>query len=368
MEESPYASPAGPAQVAGPGPLPAAPGAVPAGGRKARTGRRRLVIILAVLGALGFIGIVGFLLLVIAAMAAVSMGAGAVSEALLVRELEPGDSTRPVVAVEVHGFISGGVHAGGNADAIIKQLRKIRREGKASAILLDVNSGGGGVTASDAIHREVQRCREAGLPVVAFFRNLAASGGYYVSAGADRIVIMPTGITGSIGVRAMSISAKKLLEEKIGLTNEEVTSAPMKDAGPPWRPLTPAARERLHQIVDEMHERFVGVIADGRKGLTREAAAALATGEVYSAKQAEANGLVDEIGYWSDAVAAARGLGGVPGAAVVRYVRRPTGLRALLGVDSASPAVRVELAPRLPEVPSLRLEYIWAPEFPAPAH
>jgi protease-4 len=147
--------------------------------------------------------------------------------------------------------------------------------------------------------------------------DVAASGAYYATAGSDWIVAHPTTITGSIGVVMMNFDATVLLQ-KIGVQDNPIKSGPYKDMGSWTRPMTPEERQLLQDLIDEMLGRFVKVVADGRK-LSPEKVKALADGRIFSATQAKAAGLVDQIGYHQDALQKVKELAKLKQAKVVRY-------------------------------------------------
>jgi protease IV len=193
--------------------------------------------------------------------------------------------------------------------------------------VLRINSPGGTVSASDLIHHEIAAFKkEHHLPVVACFMGLAASGGYYVAQAADAIVAHPTGITGSIGVVAMKLNVKGLME-KVGLDSDVVMRGEWKDFWSPFRPATPEEKRMMQEIIDDFYERFLTVVAQGR-GLPHAEVKRLADGRIYTARQAKDLGLVDRVGYLDDALDLAKAKAGIDEARVVLYHRpgsyRPT--------------------------------------------
>ena len=208
---------------------------------------------------------------------------------------------------------------------VIADLHKAEADPSVAAILLYVNSPGGSVVASDEIYRAVKGCKK---PVVAYFAEVAASGGYYISCGAKRIVAHPDTMTGSIGVISEIVMAKGLLD-KLGVTVETVKSGPAKDMGSPARPLTPEEREILQGLIDEAYQNFVDVVAAGRN-LPREQVLRLADGRVYSGRQALELGLVDQLGSMDDAVMAAGGLAGLKGVPQTKEMRSQASLMEVL--------------------------------------
>lgn len=230
------------------------------------------------------------------------------------------------------------------------------------AVVLRMNSPGGTVTASDIIYDRLMRFKEErDVILVVQMMDVATSGGYYASLAADTIVASPTSVTGSIGVLFTSVSLSGLLE-KIGVRNQTVTSGSMKDIGSPLRTMTPAERQVLQSLIGDMQQRFVGLVRERRPNLTEEMKAEMVDGRVFSAQQALAGGLVDNIGYLDETIDRARQQAGVTDATVIRY-KRPNesaeGLyaRSPLGAPQVN-LVNVNLE-SLPRTPSFL--YLWAP-------
>lgn len=218
---------------------------------------------------------------------------------------------------------------GENPVALFKEkLDKARRDGRVKAVVLRINSPGGGVTASDLMYEEVRRFKQLSRkPVVACMLDVATSGGYYLACAAERIIAHPTTVTGSIGVLMMTPDLSGTLL-KLGAKMNVMKSGPLKDAGSPFRAMSDSDRATFQAIIDAMYERFVDVVARSRTSLDRERVQALADGRVYLAGEALASGLIDEIGGMREALAAARTAAGLDGkpALVVQYAR-PLGHR-----------------------------------------
>ena len=206
---------------------------------------------------------------------------------------------RYVAVVQVHGTIGlsarGPTSARGGAglEPVIASLRYAAHDPHAVGILLEVDSPGGSALVSDLIHREVERAAEE-KPLVAYFSNVAASGGYYVSAPAKRIVAQALSITGSIGVISGRVVAKELFE-KIGIHTEIIRTAPHADMFSPAREMNDRERELLDREMSGFYSTFVGIVAKGRNR-DPEVIEKLARGRVWTGKDAVDNGLVDEIG------------------------------------------------------------------------
>jgi protease-4 len=203
-----------------------------------------------------------------------------------------------------------------------EQLDKASRDARVKGILLMINSPGGTVTASDIIYNEIRRFKaEKQVKVAALLNGTATSGAYYVAQGADLIIAHPTAVTGSIGVILMNLNLNGLME-KIGVSNETVKSGMYKDLGSPFRKPEEGEAEILQGVVDELHGRFVRVVEDNRRNLKFADRPELVDGRIFTARQALSEGLIDRIGYVSDAVDWVRDAAAVPDARVVRYKRR----------------------------------------------
>ena len=207
-----------------------------------------------------------------------------------------------------------------------EELKKAEEDKQVRALIVRVNSPGGTVTASDIMYREILSFKErTRRPVVAVMMDVAASGGYYVALAADTIVAHPTTVTGSIGTIMLTVNAEGLMQ-KIGVAAITIKSAEHKDMGSPFRTLTPEERAVFQSVIDELQRQFLAKVIAHRK-LSPETARKLADGRVYTAGQALAHGLVDKIGYMSDAVATAKQAAGLDEARVIVY-HRPRQYRA----------------------------------------
>ncbi len=250
-----------------------------------------------------------------------------------------------VGVVEVCGVIA-------NSRKINEQLIEFREDPSIKAIVLRVDSPGGGVGPSQEIHREVVRT-VAVKPVVVSMGSVAASGGYYIAAPANRIVANAGTITGSIGV-IMEFTNLQGLLEKIGLSSQVVKSGEYKDIGSAVRPMTDADRSVLQGLIDDVHQQFVAAVAEGR-GVEMEKAKTLADGRVYTGSQAMALGLVDQLGNLQDAIALAGELAGTTAPPKVVYPpKERTGLIDYLLQETVS-----RLHRGLEERAAPGLEFIW---------
>jgi len=198
-----------------------------------------------------------------------------------------------IAVVTVKGAISESGAPMGRRGSIVAALRQAREDRRALGVLLWVDSPGGSAEASDLIHREVVRVREK-KPVVAYFGEVAASGGYYVAAHANAIVAQPLGLTGSIGVVSARLLASQLLD-RVGIRTEVLRTGPHADIYSPHRPLTEDERGLMNRELDAFYESFVALVADGR-GRTVDEIEPLARGRVWLAADAHRHGLVDRLG------------------------------------------------------------------------
>ena len=217
-------------------------------------------------------------------------------------------------------------------------------EPRVKAVILEVDSAGGAVTASDTLYREVVKFKKdnPGIPVVVHMKDLAASGGYYISAPADWIVASPTTLTGSIGVILLHKNLNGLTEGKLGIKIRAYTSAAQKDILSPFRDMTEAEQRHLQSIVDELYDQFVGIVVKCRKDKISEDKVRALEGTILTGKQALARGLVDQLGTLDDVVAKAVDLAKVKSLRVVRYNRAPSVLEQIL---SARIDARVQVGP-----------------------
>jgi protease-4 len=206
------------------------------------------------------------------------------------------------------------------AKNVNRHLKQYGDDSRVKAILLRVDSPGGGVSASQEIYREVKRVKdEKKKKVVVSMASVAASGGYYIACPADTIFANPGTVTGSIGVIAEWLNYKELAEWA-KLKPVVFKSGEFKDTGSPTRDLTESDKKYFQAMIDELYSQFVGAVSEGRQGkgdtggeLTRERVISLADGRVYTGEAAKKNGLVDEIGNYEDALKATAKLVNIKG-------------------------------------------------------
>ena len=231
------------------------------------------------------------------------------------------------------------------------------------AVVLRVNSPGGTVTTSDAMYEIVRRFRaKTHKPVVASCQEVAASGAYYVSLAADRIVAQPTSVIGSIGVIFNTFNFEGTMN-KIGARSEAIKSGPLKDMGSPFKALTSEERQVMQGMVDEYYARFVELLTERRKITDPDTLKITTDGRVFSGARARQLGLIDDLGLLEDALDTARKMADVPKATVVMY-KRPHGYRGSIYADTDLPqpqthVTKLEL-PGGPWLPS-GFYYLWNP-------
>ena len=270
-----------------------------------------------------------------------------------------GSGRNKVAIVSISGILidDGNPFGAGGFSFMVKQLEQAQNDPSVRAVVLEVDSPGGGVTASDDLAHQVEALGMTKTVVVSM-GSIAASGGYYVSAPADRIYARPTSITGSIGVIYTSLNMKELMD-KIGIRPNVVKSGHLKGFGSMFRDMTPQEREMIEGIINDAFERFKGVVRKGR-GMTEEEVDAIATGGVFTARQALDLELIDEIGYLDDAIEEAMSLAELRSAKVIRY-KESLSLMRLLMARSGNGTGKVELELKAPGTgwPRAGLYYIW---------
>ncbi len=225
-----------------------------------------------------------------------------------------------VITSEDAGSVLGGRKEPGMLALVREQLDRARLDKKVKALVIRINSPGGGVTASDTLYHEIKKFKDkTGTKVVAHIVDMGTSGAYYAALAADRITAQPTSITGSIGVIMLRIDATGLMQ-KIGVQALQISSGAEKGMGSPFRPVSDEERKIFQGMIDSMYGRFVGVVAEGRK-MDPERVRQLADGRIYTSREAKDAGLIDQIGYLEDAFTDARTLANLERATIVTYVR-----------------------------------------------
>jgi protease-4 len=244
-------------------------------------------------------------------------------------------SNATVAVLHVSGLIDDS-----NASYAEQAIDNILKDKNIRAVVLRVDSPGGGVTASDEIWHNIQRLKEAKLPLIASYGSVAASGGYYISCNADYILAQETTITGSIGVIASIMTFQNLLE-KIGVKPVTLIAknSPEKSvANDVYRNWTVKDKQKVTGILNAMYAVFYNRVAEGRSTAIpdEKKLKAVANGSAYTAQQSLNNGLIDGIGYLNDAIDLAQQRAGLTkaDATIVHYSRATPSFGGLLGVQS----------------------------------
>jgi protease-4 len=246
---------------------------------------------------------------------------------------------------------------------IRSELERAEHDDRVKAVVLRIDSPGGGVTASDEVYQALLRFKQKrGLPIIASLGDVAASGGYYVACAADRIVAHPTTMTGSIGVIMMNFNLEGLLG-KIGVRNETFKAGEHKDLLSPFRGATPEERRIVQSILDALHARFVTIVRESRTHIDPSRLGELTDGRVFHASQALQAGLVDQIGDLDAAIEVAKAAAKVEKARVVAYQRGDEMRENIYSAARGTP-VQVNLLPL--DLGTLvgsgaRFMYLWAP-------
>jgi protease-4 len=239
-----------------------------------------------------------------------------------------GEGRDKILLLDLAGFISsqdrdpslGGRKQPGLLARVREELDRARADSSVKAVVLRINSPGGGVTASDVLYHELKQFkRDTGVKILAHIMDIGTSGAYYAALAADRITAQPTSVTGSIGVIMFRLDATGLMQ-KVGVQSIEISSGDRKGMGSPFRALAPEERAIFQNIIDSLDDRFVGIVAEARK-IPVDAVKKLADGRIYTSREARDAGLIDGIGYLDDALAEARKLANLERASVVTYFR-----------------------------------------------
>lgn len=247
-------------------------------------------------------------------------------------------------------------------EKIRELLMKSEKDTNIKALILEIDSPGGGVTASDIIHRTIKeyKAKFPNRPIVALMKDTAASGGYYIAMTADYLIAHPTSITGSIGVISMFVTVQDLLG-KIGVEAVVIKSGQAKDIGSPLRKMTPQEKEFMQNIIDQMYNRFLDIVYENRKSaLSREELVKVADGRIVTGEEALKYKLVDATGYIADAFAKSKALAGLTDAKVIRYQKKKGILETAFRIESPATELSM-LADLILRDGSSRFMYLWMP-------
>jgi len=236
-----------------------------------------------------------------------------------------------IAIVEIKGVIS-------QSSWIIEELRQYLEDDGVKAIILRIDSPGGGVGPAQEIYREVMKIKLK-KKVVTSMGSVAASGGYYVACASDLIVANPGTITGSIGV-IMQFSNFEELLKKIGIKGMVLKSGEHKDIGSPFREMTPEEKAIMQEVLNNVHQQFIQAVADGRK-LDRSKVVQVADGRILTGEQAKNLGLVDQMGNLQDTIDITAKMAGIVGKPTVLFPKKRISIWELLMRDMASAIVDV---------------------------
>jgi protease-4 len=212
--------------------------------------------------------------------------------------------SKGIALIEVEGIIT-------DSRPVVRQLKKYSKNPAIAAIVLRVDSPGGGVSASQEIYNEIKQVKDKGKKIVVSMGALATSGGYYISTPADIIVANPGTLTGSIGV-IMEFPILSDLLKKLGVKVEVIKSQEHKDIGSPFREMSPEERALLKDVVTSVYEQFISVVVENRK-IPEAKVRAIADGRILSGVQAKEFSLVDTLGSLEDAIRITADIVGIKG-------------------------------------------------------
>lgn len=236
-----------------------------------------------------------------------------------------------IAIVEVKGVIT-------QSSGIIEELQQYLEDDGVKAIILRIDSPGGGVGPAQEIYREIIKIKPK-KKVVTSMGSVAASGGYYIACASDLIVANPGTITGSIGV-IMQFSNFEELLKKIGIKGVVLKSGEHKDIGSPFREMTPEEKRIMQEVLDNVHQQFIQAVAEGRK-LDRSKVVQIADGRIMTGEQAKNLGLVDQMGNLQDTIDITAKMVGIVGKPIVLYPKKRISIWELLMRDMASAIIDV---------------------------
>ncbi len=212
--------------------------------------------------------------------------------------------TDRVAMVKIEGILI-------SSENVVEELNDYADDSSVKAIVIRIDSPGGGVVVSQEIYNAVRNAKKEGKKIIVSMGSVAASGGYYVAAAADKIVANPGTLTGSIGVKMEFANLEKLLE-KIGVKGMVVKAGEFKDIGSPYRDMTAQEKKLLQDVIDDVHNQFIKAVAEGRN-LPEADVRAIADGRIFTGQQALALKLVDQMGDLADSIRLAGKLAGIKG-------------------------------------------------------
>ncbi|KMJ57043.1 hypothetical protein AB685_18775 [Bacillus sp. LL01] len=284
--------------------------------------------------------------------------------------IQDGSPNRKILVLEVNGVIQDTgsdvtsifQSPGYNHRQFLRMLDQAKEDNSVQGIIVRVNTPGGGVSESAEIHKRLVEIKEeTEKPIYISMGTMAASGGYYIAAPADKIYASPETITGSIGVIMQGINYKELAE-KYGVKFETIKSGPYKDIMSPTKDMSEEERQILQSMVDNMYDQFVEVIAEGR-GMSEAEVRNIADGRIYDGQQAKEINIVDELGYFEDVIDGMKEDHDMGNVKVVQYTEN-LGWGSLFSMNVQSllkPESEMQMLARLINQPnSPRLMYLYA--------
>jgi protease-4 len=264
------------------------------------------------------------------------------------RALSPLPGLDKVALVTIEGVLL-------SSEQTVNEIDDYADDASIKAIVVRVDSPGGGVVPSQEIYDALLRARKKGKKVVISMGSLAASGGYYVAAAGDRIVANPGTLTGSIGVKMEFANLEKLLE-KIGVKGMVIKAGQYKDIGSPYRDMTEAEKNLLQAVIDDVHSQFIEAVATGRN-LPEADVRAIADGRVFTGRQALQLKLVDDLGDLEDSIRIAGEISGIKGKPKV--VRKEKGVSFLDFIKEESASWISDVLARAMGRSMVRLDYLY---------
>jgi len=253
-----------------------------------------------------------------------------------------------IAIVRVKGVIT-------SSKAVLEEMEQYQKNPTVKGIVLRVNTVGGGVAPSQEIHEAVKRMQKAGKKVVVSMGSVAASGGYYISCGADKIFANPGTLTGSIGV-IMEFPNVQELMKTVGVKSAVIKSGKFKDIGSPVRPMTAEEKGILQGVIDDVYDQFVSTISKDRH-IKKSDVKAFADGRIFSGRKAKDLGLIDEIGSIQESIEAAAKLCNIDDYEVLEKKEKSSILQMLNGLFEGS----LFSARSLPSLSFRGIEYRWSP-------
>ena len=312
-----------------------------------------------------------YLFLIIAAGAGCTfnidfLGRENIEEVILVKS----PAREKILVIDVEGMITSlgqdGLlsREGDVLSRVYSRLQRASQDRLVRGVILRLDTPGGDVTSSDILYREILKFKnKTRIPVVALMMGVAASGGYYAATGCDAIVAHPSTITGSIGVISLFPNMSGLMA-KVGVDVKVIKSGELKDAGSPFRDMSLEEQRVFQGIIEELYQDFLDVVHEKRKdALSMEELRKIADGRVYTAQQALELKLIDEVGYFDEALARVLSLASLKAANVVAYTYYPKRQTNLYAAGLSTPSL-MQIRKIEDLLPTLKagFYYLWLPE------